>query len=295
MFGYIKPLKPEMLVKDFEAYKAVYCSLCKQLGKSYGMFTSFILSYDTTFYAILSMSVKGECNSYKSGRCKYNPLKKCNYCQSESRSLEDAAAVSVAAFYYKLEDDRLDSGFFKRLAVKLLRPFAKRWRKKLLRQGYGEIDEIFSQMSKCQSLAEQDENCGVDKAAEPTAIAISALCEKLSDDALQQKVLKNFGYYLGKWVYLMDAADDLQDDLKSGGFNPFVNLFSLNSDYDKDNIAHQCNSVINESACMLVSAYNLLELKGNQRILDNFAHQGLGAMQKYVLFDKNEEKRKDKI
>lgn len=295
MFGYIKPLKPEMLIKDFEAYKAVYCSLCKQLGKSYGVFASLILSYDSTFYAILSMSVKGECNSFKSGRCKVNPLKKCNYCQNKSRSLEDAAAVSVAAFYYKLEDDRLDSGFFKRLAVKIIKPFAKSWRKKLLKYGYSEIDDIFSQMTRQQTLAEQDESCGVDKAANPTATAISRLCVRMSDDKIQRRVLESFGYYLGKWIYLMDAADDLADDIEKGGFNPFIKAFSLDPDYDKELIAQQCNSVINESAYMLLRSYNLIELKGNQRILDNVARAGISAMQKQVLFDKNKENRKDKI
>ena len=294
MFGYIQPLKSELLVKDYEAYKAVYCSLCKQLKKSYGVAASLILSYDSTYYAILSMSVNGERNNYKDGRCRVNPLKKCHYCQNRSNALEDAAALSVAAFYYKLEDDRADSGFFKRLAVRLIKPFARRWRSKMLKFGYSDFDNIFAQMIEQQKTAERDSACGIDKAAHPTAQALLQVCSALSEDQKQKKVLESFGYYLGKWIYLMDAADDLSDDLKKGGFNPFVNAFSLSEGYDEEKNAKEMNSVINESAYMILNSYNLIELKGNKRILDNFARLGLGAMQKQVLFDKKHKKRKDK-
>lgn len=294
MFGYIRPLKPDMLIKDFDAYKAVYCSLCKQLGRDYGVFASLILSYDATFYAILSMSVRGECNSYKKGRCKFNPMKKCNYCQSKSKALEDAAALSVASFYYKIADDRADGGFFKKLAVALVKPFAKRWRKKLLKNGGGFFDEIFSDMLTEQFKAELNPECGIDMAANPTANALSRLCVGMSEDKMQQRVLESFGYHLGKWIYLMDAADDLDDDIKKGGFNPFAKEFALCGDYDKEKISQQCNSVINESAAMLLNSYNLIELKGNQRILENVVTLGISSMQKQVLFDKKKEKSKNK-
>lgn len=290
MFGYIRPLKPEMLIKDFDAYKAVYCSLCRQLGKDYGVFASLILSYDATFYAILSMSVRGECNSYKGGRCKVNPTKKCNYCLTKSKALEDAAALSVASFYHKLEDDRADEGFLKRLAVILVKPFAKRWRKKLLKRGYTKFDKIFSDMVSQQFASERAPDCGIDMASQPTAGALSLLCADMSEDKTQRRVLESFGYYLGKWIYLMDAADDLQDDIKKGSFNPFVGAFSLDSSYDKEEAALQCNAVINEAAHMLLSSYNLIELRGNKRILDNVVTLGISSMQKQVIFDNNKEK-----
>ncbi|MCQ4022528.1 MULTISPECIES: DUF5685 family protein [unclassified Ruminococcus] len=290
MFGYIRPFKPEMLIKDFDAYKAVYCSLCKQLGKDYGVCASLILSYDATLYAILSMSVRGECNSYKTGRCKVNPTKKCNYCQTESKALKDAAAVSIASFYHKLEDDHADGGFFKRLAVFFVKPVAKRWRKKLFKYGLGKFDEIFASVVSEQLAAEQNPECGIDMAAHPTAKALSILCADMSEDKTQRRVLEGFGYHLGRWVYLMDAADDLADDIKKCGFNPFARAFSLSGEYDKEEISHQCNSVINESAAMLLSSYNLIELKGNQRILENVVTLGISAMQKKVIFDNNKKK-----
>lgn len=294
MFGYVRPQKPELLIKDYDAYKAVYCSLCKWLGRRYGVAASLILSYDATFYAILAMSVRGECNSYTQGRCKVNPMKKCNYCCTESLSLDDAAALSVASFYYKLDDDRTDSGFFKRLAIRLIRPFASRWRKKLLKYGYNDFDKIFSSMMKAQFDVESDPACGIDKAAHPSSEALSKIAERLAYNETQIRVLKSFGYYLGKWIYLIDAADDLQDDLKSGGFNPFVNEYRIKEGYDKAAVAELMNNVINEAAHMLLLSYDLIDLKGNQRILENIVTNGITSMQKYVLFDKINEKCKNK-
>ncbi len=297
MFGYIRPQKSELLVKDYDAYRAVYCSLCRQLGKSYGFCASLILSYDSTFYAILAMSIRGECNSYKKGRCKVNPTKRCDYCSSKSKSLEDAAALSIAAFYYKLEDDRRDEGFFKRLAVRLVKPFAKRWRKKMIKYGYSDFDLLFSDMLKNQLEAEREPDCSVDRAAQPSAKALSQAARILSDDENQRRVLESFGYYLGKWIYLMDAADDLEDDLKRGGFNPFIKHLSLDggSSEGLDAAVYEgINEIINENAFMLLSSFNLIELMGNRRILENIVTLGVGSMQKAVLFDKKAEKSKNK-
>ncbi len=91
MFGYITIDKGEMLVKDYEAYKAVYCSLCKQLGKEYSFLSRFILSYDCTFYAVMALALESECPGFSQGRCTFNPLKKCNYLKTQKKPLSMAA------------------------------------------------------------------------------------------------------------------------------------------------------------------------------------------------------------
>lgn len=75
MFGYLQIQKSELLVRESEAYKAVYCGLCRQMGKDYSVFTRFTLSYDCTFYAMLLMSLNRSCKGFKDGRCTCNPLK----------------------------------------------------------------------------------------------------------------------------------------------------------------------------------------------------------------------------
>ena len=83
MFGYIRISKPELKVKEYEMYKAVYCSLCKYLGKEYGILSRLTLSYDFTFLALLNMSLKDGCENFHKGRCAFNPIKKCNYCEND--------------------------------------------------------------------------------------------------------------------------------------------------------------------------------------------------------------------
>lgn len=57
MFGYIKPVRSELKVREAEEYRAVYCGLCNELGKSFGLFAKMTLSYDFAFMAMLFMSL----------------------------------------------------------------------------------------------------------------------------------------------------------------------------------------------------------------------------------------------
>ena len=76
MFGYIKPYKPEMKVREFDTFKAIYCGLCKQLSHVFGPFASLTLSYDFTFMAAVSLSMRDECGGFKKCACVANPFKK---------------------------------------------------------------------------------------------------------------------------------------------------------------------------------------------------------------------------
>ena len=108
MIGYIKAYKPELKVKDYEAYKGIYCSLCKQLGKSYTPFAQLLLSYDFAFLLVLKMAISAECPAFKMKRCHYNPLVKCNCCVNEEVAL--CADLTVIISYYKVKDNIREIG-----------------------------------------------------------------------------------------------------------------------------------------------------------------------------------------
>ena len=101
MFGYIRACKPELRMKEYELYKAVYCSLCKKLGKNYGIFARFTLSYDFTFLAMLQLGMNDANVCMEQKRCAFNPLKKCNYCKDDT-ALKMPAAAAMIMLYYKL-------------------------------------------------------------------------------------------------------------------------------------------------------------------------------------------------
>lgn len=288
MFGYIKPYQPDLRIKEYEAYKGVYCGLCKRLGKDYGILSRFILSYDCTFYAMVRVSLSGECPGFQRGRCTFNPLKKCTFCKGSQDVLREAAAFSVVTFYYKLLDDIADDSFFKALFKKLLKPIAGRWRKKALRE-FSSLDEIVAQMLQDQIEAEKTPDCSLDQAADPTARMMQQLMGRMAANDTEQKVFSHFGYYLGKWIYLIDAADDMEKDKKSGNFNPFLKELALKKPpLSKEEESRYCNEVLNYSVSMMLSAFHLMTLHVFREIIENITGPGIAQMQKKVLFDKRE-------
>ena len=286
MFGYLQIHKDELKVKEYEAYKSVYCGLCKQLGRDYGFLTRLILSYDCTFYAILLMSLKRSCTGFSDGRCKFNPLKKCKFADCKDNAYSKASALSVISAYYKVVDDIDDSGFFKRIALKIVKPFFGRRQKKAARR-FPEIEIIVSEMMKNQKAAENDELVTIDKAANPTAKMISDLAVLEGGNDLQKRVLSEFGYQIGRWVYLIDAADDYEKDKKSGNFNPFIKA-DIN---DKDYI----NSVLSQSLARAYDAYNLLDIIDFKPIIDNMMLYGFPNKQNAVLNNRQEVKNEQYV
>ena len=95
MFGYVRACKPELKIKEYETYKAVYCSLCRLMGREYGLWSRFTLSYDFTFLALLNMAMTEGCDPVERGRCFFNPLKKCNYCKNSEPLYMPAAAAMI--------------------------------------------------------------------------------------------------------------------------------------------------------------------------------------------------------
>ncbi len=283
MFGYLRPVKPELKVREYETYKSAYCGLCRYIGMDYGIISRLTLSYDCTLLAMLIMSLKNESVNFSQKRCVLNPLKKCCFCLSGGESYRFAGAVSVIMTYYKFEDIILDSGFFKKTAAKLLKLLFYRSHEKA-KKAYPEIEEIAKTMVTEQAEIEKNKNAGIDPSAEPTATAVSRLCMLIGSDDDEIMILREFGYYLGRWIYLIDAADDYFKDKKSSSFNPFVNKFKKNEELDNLEISDYCNATLNHTAAMAVSAFNLLNLRLHKPILENIMNLGLAYMQRKCLF-----------
>lgn len=288
MFGYVRPNQSELLVKEYEQYKAVYCQLCRVLGRDYGFFARFFLSYDCTFYALLALAVTGEEVTPCRERCACNPLKKCRYLEGEGEAYDKAAALTMLLTYYKIEDDIADDGFFKALGKRLLRPYARR-KAKWARVRYPYLAKCAERFMASQKAAEE-EGAGLDQCAEPTADLLACVFEDIAgEDAKLGAPLKRFGYFLGRWVYMMDAADDLVDDLKSGAFNPFINRLdywgkSQLSDDERKRADQFCNEALNRSAAQMVLPLNLIPMERFGPIVENVVHKGLPELQREILF-----------
>ncbi len=288
MFGYIRIYKPQMRFYEYDRYKSVYCTLCKQIGKSYGLFAKFLLNYDYTFLTMLKLEFEQAEVSCGKGRCTFNPLYKCPKCIAESDAFKFTSDLTAIMFYHKLRDNVNDARFFGKIGWKLLKAFSAPMRKKAKKKN-PVIDELVTAYIDEQQEAEKSENASLDSAAEPSAKLISELAQMLSDDVTVKPILKKFGYYLGRWIYLIDAQDDLEKDILKGGFNPFAKKFSLCKSDVKNKTdalknAHiYANESMNLTASAMLDYYDILEFNYFKEVLDNITMLGMCYSQKCAM------------
>lgn len=292
VFGYIRPQKSEMLVREYEQYKGVYCSLCRQLGKSYGVISRLTLSYDCTFYALFLIALSKESCGFKIGKCVVNPLRKCTFCNTAENELIKASALSVILTYFKIKDDLEDSHFWGKLRAYFFLPLASHARKKAAKD-FPQIDNIVSSAMEKQKLAEKEKSV-IDLYAEPSAKMLEQIFENSIDasvDNYSQKVrlLRQFGYFLGRWVYLIDAGDDIEKDIKYGSFNPYVLKFNLDKSSTLEDISKvkkYSNQVLNLTLSQMIAALNILDFNCFDAIIKNVILKGLPEIQKELLYKK---------
>lgn len=271
LFGYIKVDRANLLGKEYEAYKGVYCALCRQLGRDYSLFARFILSYDCTFYAMLALSLAEDSPFYTQGRCRFNPMKKCCYAGTATAAYSLAAALSVSSAYYKLRDNLADSPWYKRIGYRLIQPVFSRWHKKSRRR-YPVIDAAVEQMLMDQFAVEASPDVTIDAAAEPTAKMLSTVCGMLPDEiALKaadnqkiRRILSAFGYFLGRWIYLIDAADDYDKDIRRGNYNPLTTVLTAREEMQTVMI-----QILNHSLSEALLSYGLLDPGRYDPIIQN--------------------------
>lgn len=270
MFGYIRAEKKELKVKEFEMYKAIYCSLCKELGKSYGFFARLTLSYDFTFLALLNMSLKSGCPSFERKRCAFNPLKKCNYCKDDNDLLMPSAAAMIM-LYYKIKDNIADEKGFKKLGYYFILPIFSGAHKKAAKN-YPLLEKAVSDYIAEQSLLEKNGCRELDRIADPTAKALSQILMCCSDDLTEKRILERLGYCLGRYIYILDAACDLEEDIKKKSYNVLkYEIKGESKEYIKERIVPQLYFCINEAG----KAFELLDIKKYKSILGNIIFLGL--------------------
>lgn len=276
MFGYVKPCIPELKVKDFEKFKAYYCGLCHSIKKLYGNFPRLCLNYDMTFLAILLDSLSEDTINYKKIICPTHPTKKKALVCSNS-ALEYSAHMNVSLFYYKLLDDVKDDNNLKSKALSsLMKSKVNSYTDEI-----GAINlEIYYELMELSRL-ETSKISSIDEICDPfstlTAVVLSSYpnCSLSHED---KNHLYSLGYNLGKWIYLIDAMDDLEKDMEENKFNAINEVYNTESlpfsDF-KAYIAEKINFLLVN--CGSECLYNLekLPIKKNKDLLLNIVHLGI--------------------
>lgn len=228
MFGYIRVDRPELKVREDVLYKALYCGQCKAQKTCTGQCSRMSLSYDFVFISLVRMALTHETLPVISmKRCILHPLHR-RPVAAPSPSLGYGAYTAALLTYHKIEDDRLDERGKKRLLANLVYPWTKHAHGKAITASadYGTLDMAIKQRL--------DAIHDVEKACLPTADQPAELFGQVMADILlcgddlppiEQKLAATIGRHMGRWVYLIDALDDFEEDRKTGRYNPFVCLY----------------------------------------------------------------------
>ena len=288
MFGYVKTDKPEMKIKEYEAYRGLYCSLCKAMGKYFGLLSRLTLSYDITFLLLSRLSFTGTLPSFESGRCPFNPTKKCSYCRNADEELRYASAVSMMLFYHKVRDNIADGSVLKKLIMYLILPWAAVKYKKAEKM-YPEIARTVENCMIKQQETESRNSPLPDEAAHCSAEALGRITAYNINDPGNN--IYRFGYGIGKWVYLTDAFDDIKKDTQSGSYNVFVNKYKLTDGNLSDEIKEEITGTINMSSDIFITAYENIKNKTLSPIMENIIYEGMHKSLDRILRGETENKK----
>ena len=270
MFGYVRPSVQDLPEGELERFRAMYCGLCHTLSQRYGQAARFILNYDFTYLAILlSDGTAGEENA---GRCYTSPVKKRPYLESTT-AMELAADESVILAYWQLRDGVEDHA---RAAGLKYRAGAR-----LLESAYqkaaafrSEFDEAVRRQLRLLGELEKARDPSMDKAADTFAVLLSSAAEEIADP-IRRRILEQILYHLGRWVYLIDAADDLKKDAESGNYNPVALRYGLTDGTWDPESRHAFAVTLDHSIHQMAAAFELWDFGVWTAVLRTTFYAGL--------------------
>ncbi len=268
-----------MRVRENEYYRAVYCGLCKAQGKCTGQCSRMTLSYDIAFLALLRIAMDGKVPKIKRGRCIAHPFRKRNYV-AFCNPLEYCAYASAILTYGKTVDDINDERGFKKFRAQITKPFASYMRRRALKKNYEELDvKVFEGLKQLSEI----EKSGVASVDIPADAFGSILADIMSYglDGTNKTIMRNIGKHIGRWIYIVDAADDLADDLKKQRYNAFSSLYG--GEIPKEQIQDVANSLRLEllAAEPMFELIDYGELRNIEGIINNIIYSGMpGAADK---------------
>ncbi len=275
MFGYVRPVLDRLSQEQKDAYQSAYCGLCHALGRRHGWLARLTLQYDFTFLAILLTAGEGagECVCK---RCPVHPFRKPRTCVAGSR-MDAAADQSIILTWHKLSDDVDDHGFVTGLPYRFVRfLFRGAYRRAAVAQP--EFDgRVRGGLARLRAL-EEENSPQLDRVADTFAGILACACAA-APKARSRRVLEQLLYHLGRWIYLMDAWDDLDDDRKKRRYNPLDARFQGQA---RENRAY-LETTATHSLRLMGSAAELLELGEWTPIVENILYTGLPAVHSAVL------------
>lgn len=271
MYGYIRPDRSQLRLIDLENYQAAYCGLCHALKERCGVLARLTVSYDLTLLVLL-LTEKEEHACKK--RCVRHPLgKKRCLCACDATAV--SADRGMILSWWKLRDSVRDDRGMKRLLSRLACLFLRRAYGKAARRE-PEFDALTASLLRKLHKLEEARCDSLDRTADCFARILSG-CAAGSGE--RQRILEQLLYHVGRSIYLLDAADDLDDDRQSGSYNPLLLRYPSWDEEDKESFRR----TLERSQNSALAAFNLLDENKFSPITENILTLGLPKMTDLVL------------
>ena len=274
MFGYVTINKAEMKFKEFDVYHGYYCGLCKNMEKSYGPLGQMTLSYDMTFAALLLSSLYETEVVSKMTSCIAHPFEK--HLTYDNEIIKYIADMNVILAMYKCQDDWNDEKkLHKKIYGDILKSLSKKQRK-LYKEKETEIKDLLDKMSECEKASSTDVDYISGLFGNIMGVILTYKNDEWSD------CLRKLGFYLGKFVYILDAYEDLDKDKKKGNYNPFL------SREHTEEFEEEIKMVLTLMMSECCKAFEQLPILENAQILRNILYSGVWS--KYEIIRNRDKK-----
>lgn len=289
MYGYVRPCRGELKVREYELFRARYCGLCHALKKRYGFPARFFVNYDFTFLSMLIQSPE-ECTQIERRRCAVSPFRKKSCC-AQSRALAASADGSMILGWWKLKDSAADKGFFKgipyRAAALLMKPAFRRAAKR--RPLFAaQAEELLKELAGIESA----KMASIDAPADCFGRLLAELAGFAPEG--EREPLRQLMYHVGRWIYIIDAYDDLAEDFRRGSYNPLLLRFGAAEGGLSESDREYVSVTLKHSASIAAAAYELLNKNEWTSIASNIIYMGLPQAAEMVFSGKWNAARKEK-
>ena len=261
MFGYIIVNKAEMKFKEFDVYHSFYCGICRELKRKYGGCCQMALSYDMTFLAILLTGLYEPQTRRGSCKCVAHPFE-----SHETRNniyTEYAADMNMLFAYYKCQDDWEDE----RKVWKLLYGKLLEGKTEKLKGIYAEKIRKLNLLMRDFSDAEKSKGADIDTLGGLFGKVMAEMMAAREDEWAES--LRRLGFFLGKFIYLCDAYEDIEQDIKKGTPNP------LKQKYESIDFEEECKTILMMMMSECCKEFERLPILENVEILRNILYSGV--------------------
>ncbi len=276
MFGYVLVSANKLSEEEMNCYRSHYCGLCRSLKQHYGFTGQMTLTFDLTFLSLLLSSLYEPKCEIKCTNCIAHPFKK--HEENLNEFSQYAADMSILLTYYKCLDDWEDDRKFKQLFLaKLLKSKSKR-----LKKLYSEKIEFVRGKLKELSVCEKENETDIDK--------VSGIFGKIMEEMFVYKhdeweqTLRRMGFFLGKFIYILDAYEDYEEDIKKNSYNP------LKGKYSDESFDEMIEKILTLMMAECARAYEFLPIVENTASLKNIIYSDVWTRYEELLKKKGKSK-----